>query len=177
MDAKKTGTFIALLRHEKNLTQQELGEKLFVTNKTISRWENGNYMPDIEMLQALSKEFDVSINELLSGERLSETAYKEKAEENLTGILHTDNFSLEEKCLFFKQKWKREHEAQRILSLVIIMAVGILGLVYSNMFLFIPAVLAWIGTHLFFYNRMMAYVEQHAFDGSGNQNSKTKSNS
>lgn len=167
MDAKKTGAFIAQLRHEKNMTQQELGEKLFVTNKTVSRWENGNYMPDIDMMQSLSKEFDVSINELLSGERLSETDYKDKAEENLKGILRTDNFSLEEKCLFFKQKWKREHEVARILSLVIISAIAILGLVYSNMYIFIPAILALIGVNLFFYNRMMAYVESHAFDGTG----------
>ena len=124
-------------------------------------------MPDIDMLQALAKEFNVSINELLSGERLSENDYKEKAEENLKGMLHTDSFSLEEKCLFFKQKWKREHELSRILSLIILLAIAILGIVYSNMYLFVPAVLALIGVNLFFYNRMMAYVESHAFDGTG----------
>ena len=172
MDAKKTGAFIAQLRKEKNMTQQELGEKLFVTNKTISRWENGNYMPDIETLQALSQEFNISINELLSGERLNESTYIDKAEENLKGILRTEIFSLEEKCLFFKQKWKREHELSRILSLVILLAIAILGIVYSNMYLFVPAVLAIIGVNLFFYNRMMAYVESHAYDGSGKDSSK-----
>ena len=69
MDQMKTGRFIAALRKERNLTQEQLGEKLGVTNKTISRWENGNYMPDVEMLSLLSKEFGVSINELISGER------------------------------------------------------------------------------------------------------------
>ena len=69
MDQMKTGRFIAALRKERNLTQEQLGEKLGVTNKTISRWENGNYMPDVEMLLLLSKEFGVSINELISGER------------------------------------------------------------------------------------------------------------
>ena len=64
MDQIKIGKFIAALRKEKGLTQEQLGEKLGVTNKTISRWENGNYMPDVEMLSLLSKEFDVSINEL-----------------------------------------------------------------------------------------------------------------
>lgn len=172
MDAKKTGAFIAQLRKEKNMTQQELGEKLFVTNKTISRWENGNYMPDIDTLQALSQEFNISINELLSGERLNESTYIDKAEENLKGILRTETFSLEEKCLFFKQKWKREHELSRILSLVILLAIAILGIVYSNMYLFVPAVLAIIGINLFFYNRMMAYVESHAYDGSGKDSSK-----
>ena len=56
MDQIKIGKFIAALRKEKCLTQEQLGEKLGVTNKTISRWENGNYMPDVEMLSLLSKE-------------------------------------------------------------------------------------------------------------------------
>ena len=67
MDQIKMGKFIAALRKEKGLTQEKLGEKLGVTNKTVSRWENGNYMPDVEMLSLLSEEFGVSINELISG--------------------------------------------------------------------------------------------------------------
>ena len=73
MDQIKTGKFIAALRKEKHLTQDELGRRLGVSNKTVSRWENGNYMPDIETLRLLGKEFSVSIEELLDGERLSAT--------------------------------------------------------------------------------------------------------
>lgn len=76
MDQIKIGKFIAALRKEKGLTQEQLGEKLGVTNKTISRWENGNYMPDVEMLTLLSKEFGASINELISGERLLAEDFK-----------------------------------------------------------------------------------------------------
>ena len=75
MDMQKIGNFLAELRKEKNLTQEELGEQLGVTNKTVSRWENGNYLPPVEMLQMLSKLYDVSINELLSGERLSDERF------------------------------------------------------------------------------------------------------
>ena len=53
MDQIKVGKFIAQLRKEKGITQEELGRRIGVTNKTVSRWENGNYMPDIEMLQLL----------------------------------------------------------------------------------------------------------------------------
>lgn len=81
MDMQKIGLFLAELRKEKNLTQDELGERIGVTNKTISRWENGNYLPPIEMLQILSKFYKVSINELLSGERLDDEHYKENAED------------------------------------------------------------------------------------------------
>ena len=86
MDQVKIGKFIAQCRNEKNITQEELGEKLGVTNKTISRWENGHYLPDIEMMQLLSKEFSISINELISGEKINDLDYKEKAEENLNAI-------------------------------------------------------------------------------------------
>ena len=83
MDQIKIGKFIAALRKDKGLTQEQLGEKLGVTNKTISRWENGNYMPDVEMLSLLSKEFGVSINELISGERLWAEDFKKAADDNL----------------------------------------------------------------------------------------------
>ena len=71
MDTQKIGAFLAELRKEKNLTQDELGEQIGVTNKTVSRWENGNYLPPVETLQILSKFYDVSINEILNGERLN----------------------------------------------------------------------------------------------------------
>lgn len=81
MDIQKIGMFLAELRKERELTQDELGEKIGVTNKTVSRWENGNYLPPVEILQILSNFYDVSINELLSGERLNGENYKENAEE------------------------------------------------------------------------------------------------
>ena len=84
MDMQKVGNFLAQLRKDKNLTQEELGEQIGVTNKTVSRWENGNYLPPVEILQLLSKFYDVSINELLSGERLNDVVYKQNAEEYIT---------------------------------------------------------------------------------------------
>lgn len=80
---KEIGTFIAELRREKQLTQNQLGERLGVTNKTVSRWENGNYMPDISVLQLLCEELNVSMNELLSGQRLEEKEFRQRAEDNL----------------------------------------------------------------------------------------------
>ena len=65
MDQKKIGKFISEKRKELKLTQAQLAEKLGVTDKTVSRWENGNYMPDLSLLQQLSKELNVSINKNL----------------------------------------------------------------------------------------------------------------
>ena len=71
MDLVKIGKFIAELRKEYKLTQEQLGEKIGVTNKTVSRWENGNYLPPVDILLAISQLFNVSINEILCGKRLS----------------------------------------------------------------------------------------------------------
>ncbi len=64
MFLQKIGTFLATLRKERHLTQEELSEEIGVTNKTVSRWENENYLPPVEILQIQSKMYDVSINEM-----------------------------------------------------------------------------------------------------------------
>ena len=83
MDQMKIGAFIAALRLERGWTQEKLGERLGVTNKTISRWENGNYMPGVEMLTLLGREFGVTLNELLEGRRLNEAEFRTAADEKL----------------------------------------------------------------------------------------------
>ena len=92
MDMLKMGSFLAVLRKEHKLTQAELGEKIGVTNKTISRWETGNYMPPVEMLEALSDLYGLTINELLSGRRLTTEEYKEMAESNIRETLKASTF-------------------------------------------------------------------------------------
>lgn len=84
MDIKRIGMFLKELRKQNNMTQEQLGERLGVTNKTISRWETGNYMPPIECLKRLSELYIISINEIISGKRLNEENYKSEAEENIT---------------------------------------------------------------------------------------------
>lgn len=164
MDQIKTGKFIATLRKEKELTQEQLGEKLGVTNKTISRWENGNYMPDIEMLSLLSKEFDVSINELISGERLLLDDFKKAADNNLVTALNNSTFTLKEKIAFFKKKWLREHIATIVLCIVV--WIGIMLWVALNNSYALSGAIGSILALLFYvvlYNRMMAYVENNAY--------------
>ena len=87
MDSKKIGAFIAVNRKKKGLTQEQLGERLGVTNKTISRWENGNYMPDLSMLEPLSKEPEITLNELLAGEEIREEESAARAEKNLISAI------------------------------------------------------------------------------------------
>ena len=87
MDTMKIGNFLKELRRKKNMTQEQLGEKIGVTNKTISRWETGAYLPPIECLKLLSDIYQISINEILAGERLNENEYKEAAEDNIAVAL------------------------------------------------------------------------------------------
>ncbi len=84
---RKSEYFYPNCAKKKNLTQEELGEQIGVINKTVSRWKNGNYLPPVEILQILSKKYDVSINEILSGERLDDEKFKTKAEENISTAL------------------------------------------------------------------------------------------
>ena len=79
VELTQIGKFIADLRKEHGFTQEQLGDKIGVTNKTISRWETGAYLPPADALLALSELFGVSINEILSGKRLSKEEYKEAA--------------------------------------------------------------------------------------------------
>jgi len=83
MDYNKIGNFIMTERKNKNLTQAKLAEKLFVSEKTISKWENGKGIPDTIVLPKICEIFQVSLNELLSGERFEENDYVKKAEEKL----------------------------------------------------------------------------------------------
>ena len=73
MDQVKIGSFLKELRKERNLTQESLAEKLNVSNRTISRWETGSNMPDIGMLVEIAEFYDVSIPEIINGERKSES--------------------------------------------------------------------------------------------------------
>ena len=179
MDQIKIGKFIAALRKDKGLTQEQLGEKLGVTNKTISRWENGNYMPDVEMLSLLSKEFGVSINELISGERLWAEDFKKAADDNLVTALNNSTFTLKEKIVFFKKKWLHEHISTIVLCVVAWIGIIIwtaLKLRGSDSYALLGAIGSMLAIlfYVVLYNRMMVYVENHAYRATPDKETETK---
>lgn len=90
MDQVKIGKFISKNRKKKNITQQQLAEKLGVSDRTVGNWENGRNMPDLSLFKPLCDELDISINDLISGEKIKEKDYKDKLEEN---IINTINYS------------------------------------------------------------------------------------
>lgn len=90
MNQEKIGKFIAKVRKEKKLTQKELAEKLGITDRAISKWENGKSMPDLSLLKPLCDILEITINELLSGEYIEEEKKKEKLEENIVNAINYD---------------------------------------------------------------------------------------
>ena len=83
MDQIKIGKFIAECRKKNNLTQMQLAEKLNITDRAISKWENGKGMPDSSIMLELCNELKISVNELLSGEMIEMKDYNQIAEKNL----------------------------------------------------------------------------------------------
>ena len=96
MNQEIIGKFIAECRKEKNMTQQELADKLGVTDRAISHWENGRRLPDYSLLKDLCDVLSISINELFSGEKISKEDYETKAEENMSKLIN-DNYSEKKK--------------------------------------------------------------------------------
>jgi transcriptional regulator with XRE-family HTH domain len=87
MSQNKIGEFIQQSRKAKGLTQKDLGDQIGVSDKTISKWENGNSVPDTSILNELCASLNINVNELLSGEKLTPEIYSMKAEENMMNLL------------------------------------------------------------------------------------------
>ena len=147
MDMVKMGSFLAELRKEQKLTQAELGEKLGVTNKTVSRWETGTYMPPVEILEELSRLYGLTINEILSGRKLTTEEYKEMAE--------------------FKKKWRREH-ISTIIACTVAWIVLMAALIIQNVEVYLCGTIGSLLAIIYYRvlnNRMLAYVEDHIYGG------------
>ena len=87
MDQVKIGKFLSDERKAKGYTQKQLSELLGISDKTISKWECGNGFPEASLLLPLCNELEITVNELLTGERISQQNYKKKAEENMVNMI------------------------------------------------------------------------------------------
>ena len=87
MDQVKIGQFIKTMRKEKNLTQREIADRLNISEKTVSKWETGNGLPEVSSMLPLCELLEISVNELLSGEKLDEKRYFDKAEQNIMSLM------------------------------------------------------------------------------------------
>lgn len=100
MDQEKIGKFISKCRKANKITQSELADKLGVTDRSVSNWENGKNMPDLSLFKPLCDILNITINELLSGEKINEDKYQEKLEENIIDTIDYTNKKVLEKDSF-----------------------------------------------------------------------------
>ena len=116
MDLVKIGNFLSELRKEHGFTQEQLGEKLGVTNKTVSRWETGTYLPPADILIMLSELYSLTINEILSGQRLSAVEYQEEAEKKLEEVetIKKSQFEMLERISGYTQEQAKTYLLQRL---------------------------------------------------------------
>ena len=117
MDSIKIGKFIAEKRKAKNLTQLQLAERLYVTDRAVSKWECGRSLPDSSIMLELCEALDISVNELLTGEELEMETYNKQAEENLIQMIK-----------------EKEESDKRLLNLEIVL--GITGTLFLLAMLF-----------------------------------------
>ncbi|MGN1120564.1 MAG: helix-turn-helix domain-containing protein [Oscillospiraceae bacterium] len=169
MQLKKIGSFIAALRREKGMTQQELAALLYVSPKTVSRWENGNYAPPLDVVVRLSEIFGVTSDELLAGERAEARPEPLPQSEHAKKIppAGSDSFSLNERRKYFEEKWLCDHRFEPIAAAVVFSAAVILGLALHMAWIIAFGLAALSLWSLIFRNRMMSYIERSAFDGRG----------
>ena len=171
MDCERMGSFLAQLRKEAGMTQAQLGERLGVTNKTVSRWECGNYLPDIAMFRQIAALFGVTVEELLDGRRAEHTTNSadlsaedygaEPAGREPAGGMPV--FSREEQMEFWKKKWLREHRGIRVF-LAAAYAAGFLLLAGRRQPVLVAVLtLSALGAVGFLRNRMLAYVEERVW--------------
>ena len=128
------------------------------------------------MLSLLSKEFGVSINELISGERLLAEDFKKAADNNLAAALNNSTFTLKEKIAFFKKKWRKEH-ISTIIACTVAWIVLIVALKIQGVEIYLCGTIGGILAVLYYAvlnNRMMAYVENHAYPAASDKETKTK---
>ena len=88
MNQEKIGKFISECRKNRKMTQSELAEKLGISDKSVSKWETGKCMPDLSLFKPLCEELEITINELLSGEKIDKKDYQNKLEENIVNIVN-----------------------------------------------------------------------------------------
>ena len=88
MNTQDIGSFIAAKRREQNLTQEQLAERIGVSNKTVSKWETGKCMPDYSVIELLCKQLNITIGELLAGKEMEDETIKDFNENQLALLLY-----------------------------------------------------------------------------------------
>ena len=124
MDLRKMGKFIAELRKNKKITQEQLAERLGVNNRTISRWETGKNMPDVSLYKPLCEILEISVEELINGEKTNTNYLKQSFEKAIINTIDTNEKT--------KKKMNKLIKILFLIILVILMVIVVLIIYYNN---------------------------------------------
>lgn len=165
MDQTKIGKFISENRKKKNLTQEQLAERLNISKNAVSKWERGLNLPDVSLMPALCDILEITLNELFAGEQIDEEKYRSVADQNLLQALEHSTFTLKEKIHFYKKKWRKEHIRKFILCFVS-WCILIIALKKQQVDFYLIGTVSGLLAILFYivlYNQMMIYVENRVY--------------
>ncbi len=96
MDTIKIGKFIARTRKQHNMTQRQIADLLFISDKTVSKWECGKGLPDVSLMIPLCGILQITVNDLFAGEKVSENDYSEKVEDNIIALVEENDKIIKE---------------------------------------------------------------------------------
>ena len=171
MNAAYTGNRISALRKEKNLTQEQLAEEIGSTNKTVSRWETGVYIPPAEMLLTLSQYYNVTVNEILNGQRLADSEFKAAAEKNVVDTLKESKYEAKYKEVQAAKHWFKRHSVELIMEFVMIIALSTISLIpklerFAVAFILFFALVVWI---VISFLRLKTYISKQVYGKPSNK--------
>ena len=164
MDMQRIGQFLAQLRKERGLTQEQLAQELGTSNKTISRWETGTYLPPVEMLQLLSEMHGLTINELLQGERIAPEKQLAAANETIAEVIRESPFLFKERQAYWQRKWTTDHRFDMVLLVVLALAVQVLAIALNKPVWATIGAFLTVAAVMIMNNRKADYVEHHLHD-------------
>lgn len=162
MNQVKIGKLIAECRKDKKMTQVELADRLGVTDKSVSKWENGKCLPDVSLYKDLCDILGITLNEFFAGEKIKDEEFKKKADANLLNALENSSFTLKEKIEYYGKKWDKEHFLELTIVMLIIVGFIIYGFIKDNGIQYLFMILGFIYSVLE-NNRKQAYIERNAY--------------
>jgi len=168
MNQEKIGKLIVECRKEKKMTQVELADKLSVTDKSVSKWENGKCLPDVSLYKDLCNILGITLNEFFAGEKIKEEKFKEQADINLFNALENSSFTLKEKIKYYDNKWDKEHFFELTIAMIIIVGFIIYGFVKDNGIQFIFMIVGFT-YGIWETNRKKSYIERNVYKQVNNK--------
>lgn len=143
MNQVKIGRFIAECRKEKNVTQRQLADILEISDKTISKWETGKGLPEVDLMLPLCEYLGITVNELLSGEKILENEYQQRAENNLVTLMKEQEYSEDYKpligwiisftvtALFFGVKLEASGNSPQLIRIMIAITMVLIDVLFT----------------------------------------------